>query len=241
MMLDYRTTSSLHLARLPGVFLPVAFHRTIGRVLLDYLSARGTQAVLAAVESATRTRAERLTPDHVPCLVVEAEKALDLSPVDQARRTACLRRLRKLGARSASEAFARRGLDAERLVRVEQEVDIVRARLVAGDACRELAFSEMKCTNVMTAVSELARNIFHYAGAGQIAIRRFDGDRSCVEVMASDHGPGIADVERVLSDSHRSSRGAGAGLKAIRRLMDSFQIESSPGVGTRVAVWKFKG
>jgi serine/threonine-protein kinase RsbT len=126
------------------------------------------------------------------------------------------------------------------LVLVRQEEDIVRARLAAGDTCRALGFSELTSTKVMTAVSELARNIFKYAGEGQIAITPIEGTRPGVEIMACDQGPGIKDIEAVLRDSYRSRTGMGAGLKGARRLMDSFQIESNPGRGTMVVVRKFK-
>jgi len=126
------------------------------------------------------------------------------------------------------------------LVLVKQEEDIVRSRLAAGDVCRQLGFSELTCTKVMTAVSELARNIFKYAGDGQIAITCLEGVRPGVEIMACDQGPGIKDVEAVLSDTYRSRTGMGAGLKGARRLMDSFLLESTPGRGTMVVVRKFK-
>jgi serine/threonine-protein kinase RsbT len=229
--------SSGHRPSSTRVFPPIAFHRTVYRVLLDYLPARDTQAILAAVGGATRIRAERLTPAHVPSIVDAAEKALDRIQVDPARRTACLRRLQRLGGPSAPEPTATRESNEILLVRVEQEDDIVRARLAAGDACRQLGFSEMKCTRVMTAISELARNIFHYAGDGQIVITRVDGDHPGVEITARDQGPGIENVGEILRDNYRSPRGTGGGLKAVRLLMDSIQIESSPG-GTMVVVRK---
>lgn len=222
-------------------FPPIAFHRTVSRVLLDYLSARETRAILAAVEGEgpTPIRVERLTPTHVPGIVLVAERALDRSQMDPARRSACLRRLRRLGEPSAPAAT--RGANEMLLVRVEHEDDIVRARLAAGDTCRLLGFSEMRCTRVMTAVSELARNVFHYAGDGQIVFTRFDGDRSGVEVTARDQGPGIENLAAVLGEGYRSPRGTGGGLKAIRLLMDSFRIESSPGAGTVVVMRKARG
>jgi serine/threonine-protein kinase RsbT len=242
MTMDFETISSQHRSSPPRGFLPVAFHRTISRVLLDYFSVLRAQAVLAAVEGATGTPLERLTQSHVPRLVIEAERALDLFPVDPARRTACLQRLRRLGAHSAAEPFTTASAnEVVFVIRIEQEVDIVRARLAAGDACRELGFSGMKCTKVSTAVSELSRNIFHYAGAGHISITPFEGDHAGVEVTARDEGPGIENIDIVLSDRYRSARGTGAGLKAIRLLMDSFEIESSAGAGTTVVVRKLKG
>lgn len=238
--MDSGLASSLHHHSSTRVFAPIAFHRTVSRVLLDYLSARDARTILAVIEGGTPVRAERLTPAHVPSILLAAEKALDRYQVDEARRRACLRRLRRLG-EEAPAPVAPRGSNESFLVRVEQEDDIVRARLAAGDACRQLGFSDMRSTRVMTAVSELARNVFHYAGAGQIAITRFDEGSSGVEITARDQGPGIENVEVILSDGYRSPRGTAGGLKVIRLLMDSFQIESSPGAGTEVVVRKLRG
>lgn len=239
--MDSGLVSSRHHSSSTRGFPPIAFHRTVSRVLLDYLSARDAHAILAVVEGAIPIRAELLSPAHVPSIMLAAEKALDRFQVDQARRTACLRRLRRLGASSEPEPVATGGSNDVLVIRIEQEDDIVRARLAAGDACRQLGFSPMRSTRVMTAVSELARNVFHYAGDGQIAITPFTGGCSGVEITARDQGPGIENIDEVLSDGYRSPRGTGGGLKAIRLLMDSFQIESSPGAGTEVVVRKLRG
>lgn len=240
MSIDGGPASSQRGAGLAEFAPPSAFHRVIFRVLLDYLSEPTTRAVMAAVEGATRTRSERLMPEHIPNVVTQVEKALDLFPVDEARRAVFLQRLRRLGVTTATPSSGTQGLSRTLLVLVKQEEDIVRARMAAGDTCRRIGFSELACTKVMTAVSELARNIFKYAGDGQIAITCLDGARSGVEIMACDQGPGIKDIEAVLSHTYRSRTGMGAGLKGTRRLMDSFQIESTPERGTMVVVRKFK-
>ena len=240
MAIDRGPASSQRGASLAGFAPPSAFHRVIFRLLLDYLSEPNARAVMVAVEAATKTRSDRLMPEHIPGVVTQVEKALDLFPVDDARRAACLQRLKRLGVPTAPPSSGAKGLPKTLLVFVKQEEDIVRARLAAGDVCRALGFSELACTKVMTAVSELARNIFKYAGDGQVAITCLDGPHLGVEIMACDQGPGIEDLEEVLSDNYRSRTGMGAGLKGTRRLMDSFQVESAPGRGTMVVVRKFK-
>lgn len=227
-------------ASLAGFPPPSAFHSSIRRVLLDYFSEPATRAVIVAVENKARIRFELLAPEHVPCVILQVERAFDSYPADLALRKACLESLRKLGTPSAPAPFATRGPSKTLLVLIKQEEDIVRARLAAVDMCRQLGFSELACTKVMTTVSELARNLFKYAGDGQIAITSIDGSRAGVEIMACDQGPGIEDIEAVMSDTYRSRTGMGVGLKGVRRVMDSFQIESSPGKGTMVVVRKFK-
>lgn len=58
--------------------------------------------------------------------------------------------------------------------------------------------------------------------------------------MFEDQGPGIADVERALTDGYSTGTGMGLGLGGTRRLVDEFDIASTPGVGTRVAITKWK-
>ena len=58
-------------------------------------------------------------------------------------------------------------------------------------------------------------------------------------VVASDDGPGISDVLRAAIDAPSGSGGV-KGLRAMKRLVDEFEIESGAGQGTRVAVKKWK-
>ena len=59
-----------------------------------------------------------------------------------------------------------------------------------------------------------------------------DGNgRQGIEVVASDDGPGIEDIERALQDGYTTGGGLGLGLPGARRLVDEFEIESAPGAG----------
>ncbi|MBM4341944.1 MAG: ATP-binding protein [Deltaproteobacteria bacterium] len=90
---------------------------------------------------------------------------------------------------------------------------------------------------VVTAASELGHNILRYAGRGQITVRIGSlGARPVCELVAEDRGPGIADVDRALQDHFSTGAGLGLGLPGVRRLMDTFDLESQPGAGTRVVV-----
>src|SRR5262245_4598564 len=82
--------------------------------------------------------------------------------------------------------------------------DIVRARGAGRDMCRELGLSEINQVKVATAISELARNIFHYAKTGKITLNRLGAPRPGIEIVAADRGPGIPDVKLVLSGSYVS-------------------------------------
>jgi serine/threonine-protein kinase RsbT len=125
------------------------------------------------------------------------------------------------------------------VVRIRAEEDVVRARAVGRDLSRRLGFTEVAQTKVATAISELARNIVNYAGVGEVSVRALAGTRRGVEVVARDEGPGIADLELVMSGNYRSKSGMGAGLRGTRRLVDEFEIDSQIGKGTTVRVRKY--
>ena len=106
----------------------------------------------------------------------------------------------------------------------------------------ETGFSALDQTKFLTAASELVRNILQYARTGHVAVsrsKRGPNERAGLELVASDNGPGIADVSHVLSSHYRSRSGMGIGLKGARRLVDEFELDSRPGRGTRVAIRKY--
>jgi len=104
----------------------------------------------------------------------------------------------------------------------------------------QLGFSSPEATLIATAISELARNIVLYAKEGQIELQSVEQNgRPGVLVIARDDGPGISEVLRAAIDAPSGS-GAVMGLRAMKRLVDEFEIESRAGQGTRVAVKKWK-
>ncbi|MFC7424675.1 ATP-binding protein [Nocardia tengchongensis] len=118
--------------------------------------------------------------------------------------------------------------------------DIVTARQAGLELAAKLGFSLSDRTMIATAISEVARNITSYAGTGEIrlAVQDRDGRRSMV-VQAKDMGPGIPDIPRAMEDGFSTGRGLGLGLPGSRRLMDGMVINSEPGQGTLVEMWKW--
>ena len=125
-------------------------------------------------------------------------------------------------------------------VAIRTDADVVTARQEARTLGASLGFGSTDLTLLATAISEIARNITTYAGEGEVTLRVVERPGSHgVEVVASDAGPGIADVERAMQDGYTTGNGLGLGLPGTRRLVDDFQLETTPGVGTTIRLVKW--
>jgi serine/threonine-protein kinase RsbT len=120
--------------------------------------------------------------------------------------------------------------------RIEGEVDVYAAAGMARGLARGMGFSEADAARIEIAVRELATNILRHAGQGEIHVSEVaEENRVGLEVEAVDQGPGIPDVELAMQDGYTTSgKGLGSGLPAVRRLMDTFAIETAAGQGCRV-------
>jgi serine/threonine-protein kinase RsbT len=131
-------------------------------------------------------------------------------------------------------------MDSQSCVKITNEWDIVAARQLGRNVAKELGFGTVDQARITTAISELARNIYLYAGHGQICIEKlFDGGKKGVRIVALDDGPGINDIRKVMEDGYSTSGGLGAGLPGVKRLMDEFNVESVPGEGTDIRATKW--
>jgi serine/threonine-protein kinase RsbT len=125
-------------------------------------------------------------------------------------------------------------------IKIINEWDIVAARQLGRNAAKELGFGTVDQARITTAISELARNIYLYAGQGQICIDKlFIGGKIGLQILATDSGPGISDIRQVMEDGYSTSGGLGAGLPGVKRLMDEFFIDSNPGNGTEIKATKW--
>ena len=127
------------------------------------------------------------------------------------------------------------------VVPIHSDRDIVIARHAGRQLAASIGLSAGEATLVATAISELARNIVAYARNGEIALEIIRSrDRVGVMVVASDDGPGIADISQALRDGFSTSGGLGLGLPGVKRLMDDFEVRSEPHSGTVVRVTKWR-
>lgn len=125
-------------------------------------------------------------------------------------------------------------------IAIRTDADIVEARRRLREIAGRLSYSAADLAMVATAISELARNILEYAGKGEIELTVVRTRASAgILVIARDDGPGIADIGLAMQDGFTTSNGLGLGLPGSRRLVDVFDIESSPGLGTTVRLTKW--
>lgn len=124
-------------------------------------------------------------------------------------------------------------------VPVASSGDVVTARQMVRALAQRNRLSLVHQTKLVTAASELGRNMLIYGGGGVVrATVVSEAGRTGIFVEFADQGPGIPDVELALTDGWTSGNGMGLGLSGARRLVDEFAIESGP-TGTTVCIVKW--
>ena len=127
------------------------------------------------------------------------------------------------------------------VITVQSEHDVVLARQIVRRLAQELGFGIVDQTKIVTAASELARNVVVYGQGGEMRWEMLaDGPRVGLRLHFVDNGPGIADLKLAMTDGWTSGSGLGLGLSGARRLVNDFEIDTAPGRGTRVSVTRWK-
>ena len=131
-------------------------------------------------------------------------------------------------------------MKSESKIEIVTEWDIVTARQLGRKEAKTVGFGTVDQARITTAISELARNIYLFAKAGEIIIERIEEEtRAGIIITAIDKGPGIEDVRRIMEDGFTTSGGLGSGLPGVKRLMDNMEIKSTIGKGTTVRIEKW--
>jgi serine/threonine-protein kinase RsbT len=126
-------------------------------------------------------------------------------------------------------------------VTIASESDIVVVRKKVREVATILNFGVTDITRIVTAASELARNVFHYADTGVMHWTTFhQSSRTGLELVFIDHGPGITDIEQAMQPGFTTRGGLGLGLPGVKRLMDDMQIVSAVSGGTKVKTRKWR-
>lgn len=132
-------------------------------------------------------------------------------------------------------------MDFPSCIQIEKEWDIVAARQLGRDIAKKIGFGTVDQARIATAISELARNVYLYAGKGTICFEVVDrlDHKKGITMVSTDTGPGIKNISQVLEDGFTTSGGLGAGLPGVKRLMDEFDIHSEFGTGTKIKATKW--
>lgn len=125
---------------------------------------------------------------------------------------------------------------------IQSDQDILAARDRSRVICEELGFAIPQQLQVTTSVFELGKNILEHAGSGSISISLFtEEDSLTLQIEGTDEGPGMEeDTIRELLETKTSTKSL-RGIPAMRRLMDSVEIESESGRGTVIRMTKKRG
>jgi serine/threonine-protein kinase RsbT len=125
-------------------------------------------------------------------------------------------------------------------ISIETSDDLVGLRRSVREAAIRLGFGPTDQVRLVTAASELGRNVVLYAKGGFADISPVKrDDRHGLSVRFEDQGQGIDDIELAMRDGYTSGGGLGKGLPGARRLVDEFEIASEVGRGTVVTIIKW--
>jgi serine/threonine-protein kinase RsbT len=126
-------------------------------------------------------------------------------------------------------------------VPIKSSSDVVMVRQRVRTWTTEMKFSLVEQTKIVTAASELGRNTLEHGGGGMLELAIIvNGTRRGLRLRFSDQGPGIPDVAQALKDGYTTGAGMGLGLGGSKRLMNEFEIDTHPGIGTTVTVIRWK-
>jgi serine/threonine-protein kinase RsbT len=119
--------------------------------------------------------------------------------------------------------------------------DVVICRQTVRQIAAALQFSVTEQTMLVTAASELARNTLIHGGGGRFSWEVVnEGSKRGIRLSFVDNGPGIADIERAMTNGWTSGKGLGLGLPGAKRLVNEFEIQSMVGRGTRVVIARWR-
>jgi serine/threonine-protein kinase RsbT len=130
------------------------------------------------------------------------------------------------------------GVPGTLAIAVVGESDIAEAARQARTMALVVGFAKVPAHYIATAASELAANLWIHAGGGVLEVRSLAA-RPGLELVATDRGPGIADVALAMREGYSTAGGLGCGLSGVQRLMDELEIDTQPGRGTVVQARKW--
>ncbi|MET0242031.1 MAG: anti-sigma regulatory factor [Flavitalea sp.] len=124
---------------------------------------------------------------------------------------------------------------------IQKEQDVVMFRNRVKEFAVKIGMGLVNQTKLITAASELVRNMLKYGGGGTVLIEAISETKNTgIRLTFTDQGPGIKDIDLAMKDGFSTGKSLGIGLPGTRRLVNEFTIDSKPGNGTRVSIVKWK-
>ncbi len=123
---------------------------------------------------------------------------------------------------------------------ISREQDVVPFRNRVKEHAVKIKMGLVNQTKLMTAASEMIRNMLRYGEGGQASVETISkGSQSGVRLIFVDKGPGIADIQMAMKDGFSTGKSLGLGLPGTKRLVNEFDIQSELGKGTVVMLIKW--
>ena len=126
-------------------------------------------------------------------------------------------------------------------MQIVREQDVVPFRNRVRELSTKIGMSLVNQTKLITAASELVRNMLKYANGGKVMLETVSKNaQSGIRLIFTDQGPGITNIQQAMQDGFSTGKSLGLGLPGARRLVNEFDIKSIPGEGTTVTIihWK---
>ena len=131
-------------------------------------------------------------------------------------------------------------LNKDKMIIIKEQ-DVVPFRNRVKEYAVKIGMSLVNQTKLITAASELVRNMLKYGGGGETLIEVVSkGRENGIRLVFEDKGPGIKDISLAMKDGYSTGKSLGLGLPGARRLVSEFEIKSEVGTGTTVTVVKWK-
>lgn len=126
-------------------------------------------------------------------------------------------------------------------MQIQKEQDVVPFRNRVKEYAVKIGMSLVNQTKLITAASELVRNMLKYGNGGIVIIEVISQGRdNGIRLVFQDKGPGIEDISLAMKDGYTTGKSLGIGLPGAKRLVSEFDIKSILGEGTTVSIIKWK-
>ena len=123
---------------------------------------------------------------------------------------------------------------------IEKDQDVIPFRNRVKENALKIKMNLVNQTKLITAASEMVRNMLKYAKGGMVIIEVVSkGRENGIKLIFTDNGPGIPDIEQAMKDGFSTGKSLGLGLPGTKRLMNEFILTSEVGIGTEVMIIKW--